>query len=119
MSGACRAGPPGARMAEHRLARLIRPAGRAAAPPIAGAFRLLFEAAAEGLALLDDQGRVVLANAALGRMAGPGVVLAPGLPVERLVAPAAREALLEHLRAGGIAPFHAAPADPAAAPDAE
>jgi two-component system cell cycle sensor histidine kinase/response regulator CckA len=106
-------------MASRRLTRLLRGPGSAAASSIDSAFRLLFDGVEEGLALLDDHGRMVLANAALARMAGPAVALAPGLPVERLVAPAARDALRDHLRHGQAPALHVAPADPAAPADAE
>lgn len=126
-------------MPERRFARLIRRTARegaaegAPAPPLAAAFRAVFEASADGHALLDAEGRILLANAALARMAGPAVPVGPGLPAERLVAAAARPALREHLaaaraqphanpRGGRLAPLpalHAAPADPAAPPDSE
>jgi two-component system cell cycle sensor histidine kinase/response regulator CckA len=111
-------------MAEGGLARMMRGPARPAAPPFAAAFRSLFEAAAVGHALVDREGRVVLANPALARMAGPAVPVMQGLAVERLVAVPARDPLLDHLRDAwaapeAVAPVHAAPADPAAPADAE
>ncbi|MBY0330425.1 MAG: response regulator [Acetobacteraceae bacterium] len=112
-------------MAERRLVGLLRRPGRAAGggtPPLAAAFRAVFEASPEGHALLDAEGRILLGNSALARMAGAAVPVTPGAPVERLVAPPARAALLAHLaaaRAGEAPPLHAAPADPAAVADAE
>ncbi|MBX9698390.1 MAG: response regulator, partial [Acetobacteraceae bacterium] len=81
-----------------------------------------FEAAAEGYALLDADGRLLRANAALARMAGAAVPLTPGLAVEHLVAAAARPALRALLAAAGqgdAPPILATPADPAAPTDAE
>ncbi|RYJ02207.1 MAG: PAS domain-containing sensor histidine kinase [Acetobacteraceae bacterium] len=89
------------------------------------AFRGLFDAAPDGMALLDREGAILAANPALGRLAGPTLALRPGLPAARLVAPADRPglALLLAARQGTeplrVEPFRAAPADPAAAPDAE
>ena len=105
-------------MAEHRLFRPADPAG--------AAFRSLFAAAPDGMALLDRQGAILAANPALGRLAGPTLALRPGLPVTRLVAPADRPGLVSLLAAAHrgaapprTAPLRATPADPAAAPDAE
>ena len=85
------------------------------------AFRGLFAAAPDGMALLDRQGAILAANPALGRLAGPTLVLRPGLPAARLVAPADRPGLGSLLASArhGAAPLRAIPADPAAAPDAE
>jgi len=95
-----------------------------AGPPALGlgeAFRLLFEAAPDGLALLDQAGRIIAANPALGRLARPALPMRPGLPAVRLLAPAARPLLAERLAADPPAatPLLAAPADPAAPEDAE
>jgi len=89
-----------------------------------GAFRLLFDAAPEGMALLDPEGRIRAANPALGRLAGPAVPLRIGMPAADLLAPTARGALAARIAAalGGAresAPLLAAPADPAAPEDAE
>ncbi|MBX9701752.1 MAG: PAS domain-containing protein, partial [Acetobacteraceae bacterium] len=104
-------------MGEPRLAGILRRSGqgtrRGAAWPDA-AFDTLFEAAAEGYALLDADGRLLRANAALARMAGAAVPLTPGLAVEHLVAAAARPAMrtLQVAAAQGHAPpILATPAD--------
>jgi two-component system cell cycle sensor histidine kinase/response regulator CckA len=98
--------------------------GRRGPPPgFDAAFRILAETMPDGMALLDAQGRVVLANPALARLAGPAALLRPGRPVASILAAAAREefaAALAAVRAGGQpAPLRARPADPAAPADAE
>ncbi|MCB4823693.1 ATP-binding protein [Roseicella aerolata] len=105
-------------MAERSLLGRRRPS-----PGFDAAFRILAETIPDGLALLDAQGRVVLANPALARLAGPAALLRPGQPVASILAAAVREefaAALAMLRAGGQpAPLRARPADPAAPEDAE
>lgn len=93
-------------------------------PAVAEAFRLLFEAAPDGVALLDAEGRIRAANPALHRLAGPAVALRAGMPAAQLLAPPAGEALATRIAAalaglGEGAPLLAAPADPAAPKDAE
>ncbi len=88
------------------------------------AFRTLFAAAPDGMALLDGVDGILAANPALGRLAGPTLALRPGLPAARLLAPADRPALaglLAAARSGRSAPppLRATPADPAASADAE
>ena len=88
------------------------------------AFRALFAAAPDGMALLDEAGGILVANPALGRLAGPTLALRPGVPVARLLAPADRPALAELLAAAtagrrAAAPRRRRPADPAASADAE
>ena len=88
------------------------------------AFRALFAAAPDGMALLDEAGGILVANPALGRLAGPTLALRPGVPAARLLAPADRPALAELLAAAiagrrAAAPLRASPADPAASADAE
>ncbi|MBV1797991.1 ATP-binding protein [Siccirubricoccus sp. G192] len=103
-------------MAEHRLFRRRSP------PAAAGAFRLLFEAAPEGMALLDPEGRIRMANPALGRLVGPTVALRPGLPAVQLVALPQRQALAARIAAAGMpeaAPLLVVPADSAAPEDTE
>jgi len=99
--------------------RLFR---RRPADPAAG-LGPLFAMAEEGLAVLGPDGRVLAANPALRRLAGPGVELRPGTPAAWLLAGAARpalERLLANASAGHpAAPMAAAPADPAAPADAE
>ncbi|MCO6419911.1 PAS domain-containing protein, partial [Siccirubricoccus sp. KC 17139] len=56
------------------------------------AFQALFAALPEGLALLDAEGRLLAANPALGRMAGPALAPRPGLPAALLLREAARPA---------------------------
>jgi two-component system cell cycle sensor histidine kinase/response regulator CckA len=90
--------------------------GAGAAAAEAGLAALL-DAAGEALALLDAEGRVLRANAALARLVGPAVAPSSGQPAARLVAPADRPALAAHLRAaaGDSAPPAAltvGPADP-------
>lgn len=90
----------------------------------AEAFCLLFEAAPDGMALLDPEGRILAVNPALSRLVGPAAPLRSGLPAVQLLAPAAREALAARIAAAldGMqesAPLLAAPADPAAPEDAE
>lgn len=122
MSGGCVAAQArGPALAERGVSRLWqrRRGAEVPAPPL----RSLLEAMPEAAALLDASGRILHANAALARLAGAAIPLAPGLPAERLVAPAAREALRAGLAtalegAGGAAPLQAAPADPAAPADA-
>ena len=106
-------------MADRRLFGRAKPA--APAHGLGDAFRMLFEAASDGLALLDREGRIIAANPALGRLVGPALPLRPGLPAERLLAPAARPLLAEGLAGGQpiATPLLAAPADPAAPEDAE
>src|SRR4051794_18802957 len=82
MSGGCRAAPPMAR------ACLLRRRPRSAG--LVDAFRMLADPAPEGLALLDEAGRLVVANPALISMAGPIAARRPGLPVAPILAPAAR-----------------------------
>jgi two-component system cell cycle sensor histidine kinase/response regulator CckA len=86
------------------------------------AFRLLFGAAPEGMALLNASGAILAANPALGRLAGPAVPIRPGLAVAQLVMPAERPALaalLAQTLAGlAAAPLAATPADPTAPEDA-
>lgn len=89
-----------------------------------GIFRLLFDAAPDGMALLDAEGRILLANPALDRMAGPVTVPRRGLAVAELLAPAGRAALNAALQAALAGrregpPVLAAPADPAAPAEAE
>jgi two-component system cell cycle sensor histidine kinase/response regulator CckA len=86
---------------------------------LAEAFRLLFDAAPEGMALLDREGRIRCANPALGALAGPALPIRAGLPAEQLLVPAAREALARRMAAclEGVeeaAPLLAAPVDPLA-----
>ncbi|MDO9709340.1 ATP-binding protein [Paracraurococcus lichenis] len=105
-------------MAERALLR------RAARPPgFVEAFRILAATAPEGLALLDAEGRLVAANAALGRMGGPMASLRPGAPVIPILAPAGRAAFASALAlaagGGAPAPLRGAPADPAAPTDTE
>ncbi|MBL6454130.1 response regulator [Belnapia sp. T6] len=85
----------------------------------AEAFRTLFAAAPDGMALLDHGGAILAANPALGRLAGPALALRPGLPATRLLAPADRPGLEALLAGRATAPLCAHPADPAAPPDAE
>ncbi|MBK1661747.1 PAS domain-containing protein, partial [Paracraurococcus ruber] len=66
MSGGCRGGPAVARPGLLRL--------WPRRPGLPEAFALLAEAASEGMALLDAGGRLLAANPALARLAGP----APG-----------------------------------------
>jgi len=85
-------------------------------------FRQLFEAAPDGMALLDGEGRILFANPMLDRMAGPIRPPRRGQPAVELVAPAGREALAARLAAAGAAerpPLLLAPADPSAPEDAE
>jgi two-component system cell cycle sensor histidine kinase/response regulator CckA len=71
------------------------------------AFRTLFAAAPEGLALLDPGGVVVAANPMLVRMAG--MRIEPGWPATRLVAAADRPALVALLAGVGTASLRASP----------
>ncbi|WP_160299843.1 ATP-binding protein [Belnapia sp. F-4-1] len=71
------------------------------------AFRTLFEAAPEGLALLDARGRVIEANPAFGRMAGPGAK--PGHAATGLLAAVDRPALAALLAGAGPASLQASP----------
>jgi two-component system cell cycle sensor histidine kinase/response regulator CckA len=86
------------------------------------AFRLLFAAASEGMALLDADGAILIANPALGRLAGPAVALRPGLAAALLVIPVERPALtaqLVQVQAGqATEPLAGTPADPTAPADA-
>jgi two-component system cell cycle sensor histidine kinase/response regulator CckA len=104
-------------MAERRLSRRVR------SPGLLETFRLLAEATREGLALLDAEGRVVVANQALVCMAGPLAGLRPGLPVAPILAAKAREefaAALATVSIGGQpAVLRAGPADPAAPAEVE
>ncbi|WP_169747412.1 hybrid sensor histidine kinase/response regulator [Belnapia moabensis] len=72
------------------------------------AFRTLFAAAPEGVALLDPAGSVIDANPALRRMAGEGLRL--GRPATGLLAAADRPALAALLVGVGEAALRAAPA---------
>ncbi|MBR0671820.1 ATP-binding protein [Neoroseomonas soli] len=78
--------------------------------PEAAAFRRLFEAEEEaGLAVLDAEGRIRAANAALARMRGAAP--APGMPAAALFVEASREAV-----AGAIAVALAGPPAPPVVP---
>lgn len=122
MSGACGVVQArGPALAERGVTRLWR--GRRAAEAPLPAARPLLEAMHEAAALLDASGRILHANAALARLAGAAIPLAPGSPAERLVAPAARAAFRAGFaaaleEAGGAAALQVAPADPAAPADA-
>jgi two-component system cell cycle sensor histidine kinase/response regulator CckA len=97
-----------------RLAALLglpppSPAPPAAAPrglppeALGPAFESLFASATQGLALLDREGRLLLANPALRRLAGPGAPLWRGSEVAALFEAGARPAfatLVEGARAG-------------------
>ncbi len=90
---------------------------RGAAPDVA--FRRLFQAAPEAMALLDQSGRVVAANAALHRLAGPGLPVRDGMAFALLLAEADRATLAGLLaRPERLVPVEVAPADPAAPDDA-
>jgi two-component system cell cycle sensor histidine kinase/response regulator CckA len=87
-------------------------------PPDA-AFRRLFEAAPEGMALLGRDGLLLAANPALRRMAGPALPLREGMAAALLLAEPDRAALAAALAAPErVQPFEASPADPAAPADA-
>ncbi len=114
----------GGRRRSWRLSRPGRPGPLAETCGPEADFLRFFEAAPDAQALLDAEGRILAANPALARLAGPAVPPYRGLPVGHLLAPAARPALAGRLAAAlsgvpGPAPLHAAPADPAAPPDAE
>lgn len=101
------------------VARLSALLGRRPPPPpapaplglppeaVGPAFESLFASASQGLALLDRDGRLLLANPALRRLAGPGAPLWRGAEVAALFEAGARPAfatLVDSARAGPAPP---------------
>ncbi len=83
------------------------------------AFSRLFEAAPEGMALLDAQGGLLATNPALRQLAGPALPLREGMAVALLLAEPERDAFAAALaQPERIASFEAQPADPTAPTDA-
>ena len=74
--------------------------GREARAALEPALRAVVEAASPGLALLDDDGRLLAWNAELARLCGPTLPLRAGMPLMLLADPASREALLAGFAAG-------------------
>ena len=79
----------------------------------ADGFEALLEAMREPVALLDRTGLVLTANPALRTLLGPTSALAPQVPVPRLFAAPAREAVAQWLASGGLSALEA----PLAAPE--
>ena len=61
-------------------------------------FRSVFEAAPDGMTLVDEQGRMLLANRAMGRLFGSEAGELVGSRIDRLVPTADRPAHADHIR---------------------
>ena len=82
-----------------------QPAG--APPPVVedlGVYRSLFSAAADGLLLVDAQGRIVLANPSAAKLLGYGPEELVGTPVDALVPDSIRPRHAAYREAYGQAP---------------
>lgn len=76
-----------------------RVAGERALRASEARFRSVFEAAPDGMTLVDEQGRMLLANRAMGRLFGSEAGELVGSCIDRLVPTADRPAHADHIRA--------------------
>ncbi|MGM9513207.1 PAS domain S-box protein [Roseateles sp. DB2] len=75
-----------------------RVAGERALRASEARFRSVFEAAPDGMTLVDEQGRMLLANRAMGRLFGSEAGELLGSRIDRLVPAADRPAHADHIR---------------------